>query len=1029
VLGHDSAEQFPDEPRYVWLKGLPILGGIWLAGAIVDRTWLALDHSVPPWDPADYLTGALTYRTALTSPQWFSGSWWTDLWLLSSKIPPFFYIFTVPFLTIFGTGTDQSFWVMLLYSAILLAAVYTLGTFLFEWKVGLWAAILSTLMPSLYQLRLEFLLDYPLTAIVTLCFTCLTLWRGVSQQTKKETTEPLTEPLTVEKKDEATLVALDEILPSRPAASASDPAPSATIHASAAPHSVPQNSAPRPLAPYRPWLLAVLFGITLGLAFMTKQTSLLFMLVPMLWVLGEVLWRREWQRFGQFGLGLVVSLPIWFPWYRVNWLLILTSSKRATIDSAIAEGQAPVWSLRGLTLYLAELPGMVSLTLLLVPLVGIILFWRRSRMGRGAPSLNASLNTVAALRDHRQQCYAATQRSLGWLLIFILGAYLMSTLNPNKDTRYIAPYLPAMSVLLAYGMTLFPRSWRVLPWATISLAVVLMLSSLFPIFVGQGATQRVSQFFPYQGKPYPHAQVIAEIVQAEPHLISTIGVLPSTPEVNQHNINYYGLLQNGQVFGRQVGDRPKNIEPDRRSLTWFLTKTDDQGAIRKKDAQTALVQAVEQGKDFQLHQTWALPDQSSLKLYHRTVAAVEVRQANDYSLREASNVARSAIAQSPKSEVQKSEAQKSEVQKSEVESATVEVTTPEVSQEVEKTNKLHTIPNLQPEGKAAVRLDQITLPGAAPAGKPIPVTYQWSGTWDSLQPGLMILTWQRQGDPKVKGSTRWLHDHGIGRGELYPAALKPDKPTSRWQVTERMAMLPPATTAPGVYTLAALYLNRHTGKTEAIALPPITLKIDPTVPATPAPELDLLTQLRNLAATLPQGAKSLERISNEVARINQYDPVQDYLLQVKQATEYRFSQDPKNVQHAYTLALANALMRQVNPAIAALQKATQLDSQNPYAYAYLAFVNLYDFRPGAAQTALQSALKLNPASPEVQALTSIAFLMQGNVIQAWQHFQAYQKVLRQDKDERVGGVERSRNAPEEITYSTEKSSGVSKILP
>ncbi|MCY7390635.1 MAG: hypothetical protein LH647_03775, partial [Leptolyngbyaceae cyanobacterium CAN_BIN12] len=449
--------------------------------------------------------------------------------------------------------------------------------------------------------------------------------------------------------------------------SASSQPLSETIRESLTPHPAPQNSAPFILTPYFTWLLGVLFGITLGLAFMTKQTSLLFMLVPMLWVLGEILWRREWHRLGQFALGLVVSLPIWFPWYRTNWLLILTSSKRATIDSAIAEGQAPVWSLTGLTLYLAELPGMVSLPLLLVPLVGIVLFWRRSRMGRGATSLNASLNTVAALRDHRQQCYTATQRSLGWLLVFILGAYLMSTLNPNKDARYIAPYLPAMSVLLAYGMTLFPRSWRILPWATISLAIILMLTSLFPIFAGQGTTQRVSQFFPYQGKPYPHPQVIAEIVQAEPHLISTVGVLPSTLEVNQHYINYYGLLRNAQVFGRQVGDRKQTIEKDRRSLTWFLTKTDDQGAIRKQAAQTALVQAVEQGKDFQLHQTWALPDKSSLKLYRRKVAAVEVKEA---------------IARSPKSEVQKSEVQKSEVQ-----SQTADGVITEVSQEVQDLRK------------------------------------------------------------------------------------------------------------------------------------------------------------------------------------------------------------------------------------------------------------------------------------------------------------------------------------------------------
>jgi len=36
------------------LTGLA-LGIIWLIGAVGDRIWFALDHSVPAWDQADYL--------------------------------------------------------------------------------------------------------------------------------------------------------------------------------------------------------------------------------------------------------------------------------------------------------------------------------------------------------------------------------------------------------------------------------------------------------------------------------------------------------------------------------------------------------------------------------------------------------------------------------------------------------------------------------------------------------------------------------------------------------------------------------------------------------------------------------------------------------------------------------------------------------------------------------------------------------------------------------------------------------------
>ena len=51
-----------------WFRGLLILGIIWLAGALCDRLWFALDRSVPAWDQADYLNGAMNYWQALQAP-------------------------------------------------------------------------------------------------------------------------------------------------------------------------------------------------------------------------------------------------------------------------------------------------------------------------------------------------------------------------------------------------------------------------------------------------------------------------------------------------------------------------------------------------------------------------------------------------------------------------------------------------------------------------------------------------------------------------------------------------------------------------------------------------------------------------------------------------------------------------------------------------------------------------------------------------------------------------------------------------
>ncbi|MBD0303369.1 MAG: glycosyltransferase family 39 protein, partial [Tolypothrix sp. T3-bin4] len=158
-------------------NSLLILGIIWLLGALCDRIWFTLDRSVPSWDQADYLTGTLTYWQALQNPQWWDTEWWQSFWLLSSKIPPLTYIITAFVQNIFGTGPDQATLVMLLFSAILLSSVYGLGKVLFNESVGLWAAALCQILPGLYRLRLEFLLDYPLASVVTLSFYCLTAWQ------------------------------------------------------------------------------------------------------------------------------------------------------------------------------------------------------------------------------------------------------------------------------------------------------------------------------------------------------------------------------------------------------------------------------------------------------------------------------------------------------------------------------------------------------------------------------------------------------------------------------------------------------------------------------------------------------------------------------------------------------------------------------------------------------------------------------------------------------------------------------------
>ncbi len=847
-----------------------ILWLIWLLGAIGDRIWFALDHSTPAWDQADYLTGTLNYWQALQYPQWFNSQWWTDFWLLSSKVPPLTYIAAAIFQNIFGTGADQATIVNSLFSLILLSSVYGLGVQLFSIEVGLWAAGLCQVLPSLYQSRLDFLLDYPLTAAVTLSFFCLTVWRNMP-------------------------------------------------------------TAKTQRAQRRGWLWVAAFGISFGLALLVKQTALFFLLTPILWVVVGVIQRREWQRLLQLIGGLLLSVAVFGFWYRTNWLLILTSGKRATVDSAIAEGDPALNTLAAWTYYWKILPDQVSWLLLLVPIVGLLLYWKQRR------DISSHLSPLASRLS-----------PLIWLAVFWIGAYLLCSLNINKDARYVLPYLPIVSLFLAYGLTSWGGRWRHhIRWGTVGLAVILMFLNIYPVAVGSSIAQVLSpnaQHLAYLGTQLPHNQVIEEIIQTEPYLRSTLGVLPSTAEINQHNFNYYGALKNFQVYGRQVGTRTKHVSQDARSLEWFLTKTGNQGSV--PEAQAALVERIEESPDFQLQKTWNLPDSNILKLYHQRSPSVQVQILED--------------------------------------SAKFERRFPPIKALKERRQKTGD----------RIALAQVTVPKQAPPGVPVPVTYEWHGSWEQLQSGLVILSWHNLKQTELPlNQSRWLHDHGIGMGTLHSSPFT-TLSTKKFQVIERLAMLPPADVVTGIYSLEATYMNRETGKTYPIPVPPVTLEINPITPATPAPELDLVTQIRTLATALPKGVDALEPVFDEIGRINQYDPVQDYLVQTQQALEYRLKLEPQNLDLAYALALSRVLKQQVKEAIAALERVTKLDSQNPHAYAYLAFVHLYDWHGSAAEAALKKARALSPDLPELQVLSSVAALMQGNFVKAWHYFSLLRSSLK-----------------------------------
>ena len=818
-----------------WQTDWAKLLGLWLLVLLVDRAWFAIDQSAPAWDQAEYLTAALTYADALRDPQWLSGSWWVDFWRLSPKVPPLVAIITVPFLWLFGPTADAATALNSACSLLLLGSVYAIGRRLFDRATGWWAALLCSVMPGLWRVRLDYLTEFPLVTVVTAAFAALVFWATGGR-----------------------------------------------------------------FGPWRGrlahWLWAIGLGLLLGAGLLTKQPVVFFLGLPWAGLLAVALWRSRWERVTQGLLALGIAWIVAAPWYQANWLFVLSGGKRATVDSAIVEGDPALNTLDAWIYYLKLFPQHLSWPLLGLAIAGGCLAFLKYQQQLAWPDRPWPSSPVP--KDDR--------RGWLWTLGFWLGAYLLCSLLVNKDWRYVLPYWPVGAIVLARGWLVWGARVR---WSLLGLTVLLsVLSWLPPTAAGVAplvpGPMRVVQW----GPALPHAQVVQAVIDRAPHLQSTVGVLPSTAELNQHNLNFFGAARNFQVYGRQVGTDPQAVAQDARSLDWYLLKTGDQGSMRgrrRREAQAATSQTLRQSSELQLVEHWPVAADSEWQLWQRRSPSVTVAPlANPAPLK--------LMAQLPE-----------RLPPGQVAPVTYRWQGP--AAQLQGGLALLTWQREPTPDRPAGRTGWIDDRAIGRGRLMTPLPPSTGRAWEVWDRSAMVLP----------------PDLAPGRYRLW-ASLLPNDP----QLGDRAQPIAIPTEA--------------------------TVVIDPAAPAQPAPELDGVAQLRLLGLQLRSGRSGLESVFNTIGRINQYNPNQTYVAQAELTLRYRLSQQPDRLGWRYALGLAQVLDQNTSGAIATFEQITQAEPRNPWAQAYLAVVRLYEFQTDAAWPAIQQALVLAPRVPEFHYLKAVA---------------------------------------------------------
>lgn len=348
------------------------------------------------------------------------------------------------------------------------------------------------------------------------------------------------------------------------------------------------------------WSQTVWAAFSVAAAVLVKQSALLILIPALLLVVASVstgrgtsIASRRWQL--AVGLGLVVLVLL--PWLRHNWITTLSGTNRAVIESAALEGDPGVWSLQGWLWYFRLLPDQLGWALLLVGGSGVILWWLQRRTTNGDARL-----------------------AWRWLLLTLIAGWVFTHLSPNKDDRYIAPLLPLLLMVFARGFWQWGL-WVSLRWPAPTAwlpGLVLALSGFNIAWTGWSAQGlRFSQ-----GVHGPLDAIVQRVGGADPgSRPETLIVVPSTPDLNQHNVSFYGRRQGGQLVGRQLGGSRSDVQPVLNQARWVLLAEGRQGSVRGSAA--ILDEAVRASGVFVKVETFPRPQGGSYSLWRRHADSLE----------------------------------------------------------------------------------------------------------------------------------------------------------------------------------------------------------------------------------------------------------------------------------------------------------------------------------------------------------------------------------------------------------------------
>ncbi len=309
------------------------------------------------------------------------------------------------------------------------------------------------------------------------------------------------------------------------------------------------------------WIQLIIASFACSSSLLIKQSSLL-VIIPSLLFIFILSFQRDKKFKLQFLCLILFNILAVLPWFYHNWIMILSGTYRAVFESAVIEGDPSIWGLNSLIWYFPYLDNQFGSFILFTGFSGILF------------SLLSNIRTFRASINLKNIFY----NNFKWIWIYfnLIACWIFTTFIPNKDERYIACTIPLIILILAFGFS----KWSEWLYAYFKLKyyVLLLLPPLG--FLLSDTINNFRTIKNISSKYYPIQDIIS-IVKLDRTFDEkeTIIVVPSTPDLNQHNVSYFGRMQNGNILGRQLGQSLLHIDPVLKYSNWVILADGDQGSV------------------------------------------------------------------------------------------------------------------------------------------------------------------------------------------------------------------------------------------------------------------------------------------------------------------------------------------------------------------------------------------------------------------------------------------------------------------